>query len=298
MGTFLSKIIIVGVGLLGGSLGLALKKRKLAKSVIGVDSNPECLADALRLGAIDRTATDLPEAFKFLGPPGEVDDPGNMRFSDLLVVCTPVGSIADVILEAANLAGKRRLLITDVGSTKQEIARKLDKQLPAQIRYVGSHPIAGSEKSGPQHGTADLFARRLTVLTPTDEETTSETAFLEHFWNLLGSSVIQIPPKQHDAVLARTSHFPHLLASLLLASLKIGDPMMVGSGFRSMTRLAAGDPVLWTDVFLSNKEAVTGAIDAMQKQLDSFRRLLDDDNQSAVLKLLTQSKKQRDALEK
>jgi len=287
MGIFLSKIIIVGVGLLGGSLGQALKKRKLAESVIGVDSNPQCLKEAVRLGAIDKGVTSLAEALEF-----------NDHSRELLVVCTPVGSIAEVILEAAQIAGERPLLVTDVGSTKHEIARKLEKQLPANVRYVGSHPIAGSEKSGPQHASADLFAGRLTILTPINEETVPETAFLEHFWNLLGSSVIQIPPKQHDAILARTSHFPHLAASLLLQTLKTGDPIMVGPGFRSTTRLASGDPTLWTDVFLSNKEAVLDAIEAMQKQLESFRRMLDTDNRPGILKLLTHSKKQRDALEK
>jgi len=284
--------------LLGGSLGLALKKRKLAENIIGVDSNPKCLKEALRLGAIDQGVTALSEIRRFPGSPAKADHPEKKHFSELLIVCTPVGSITEVILEAVEIVGERRLLITDVGSTKLEIAQKLDKQLPPQVRYIGSHPIAGSEKSGPQHATADLFAGRLTVLTPTNEEAIAETAFLEHFWNLLGSTVIQIPPKQHDSILARTSHFPHLISSLLLQTLKIGDPMLVGPGFRSATRLASGDPGLWTDVFLSNKEAVSDAIDAMQKQLNSFRRMLDDDNRTEILKLLTHSKKQRDALEK
>ena len=278
--------------MLGGSLGLALKKRKLAEIVIGVDSNPKCLEEALRLGAIDQGLADLAEITRFFGSPIQE------RFSELLIVCTPVGSIAEVILQAAKIAGEHRLLITDVGSTKQEIVGKLDKQLPPQVRYVGSHPIAGSEKTGPKHANADLFAGHLTVLTPSSEETVVEAAFLEHFWNLLGSSVIQIPPQQHDSILARTSHFPHLVSSLLLATLKIGDPIMVGPGFRSATRLAAGDPELWTDVFLSNKEAVSETITAMQKQLESFRRMLDADNNVEILKLLTQLKKQRDALEK
>ncbi|MCL2304648.1 MAG: prephenate dehydrogenase/arogenate dehydrogenase family protein [Planctomycetaceae bacterium] len=290
MGTFLSKIIIVGAGLLGGSLGLALKKRKLAEFVIGVDSNPERLQEALRLGAIDLAATDLAQAFELFGSPAED--------RSMLVVCTPVGSIADVILEAAEIVGKRRLLITDVGSTKQEIADKLDKQLPPSLRYIGSHPIAGSEKSGPAHASADLFAGRLTILTPTNEETVAEVTFLEHFWNLLGSSVIQIPPKQHDFILARTSHFPHLISSLLLQTLKTGDSVMVGPGFRSTTRLASSDPGLWTDIFFSNKEAVCDVIAAMQKQLESFRQMLESGNRSGIVKLLTQSKKQRDALEK
>ena len=302
MGTFFSKIIIAGVGLLGGSLGLALKKRKLAELIIGFDWNPKNLKEALRLGMIDRAVGDLAEAFKFFDFSAEVDHSekkrSTERFSELLVVCTPVGSVADVIIEAASIAGERRLLVTDVGSTKQEIARKLDKQLPPQVRYVGSHPIAGSEKSGPANANADLFAGHLTILTPTSEETVAETAFLEHFWNLLGSTVIQIPPKQHDSILARTSHFPHLISSLLVQMLKTGDPIMVGPGFRSATRLAAGDPQLWTDIFFSNKDAVADTIGAMQKQLESVRRMLDDNNRSGILKLLTQSKKQRDTLEK
>ncbi len=312
MGTFLSKIILVGVGLLGGSLGLAVKKRKLAEFVIGVDSNPERLEEALRVGAIDRSANSLAEAFELLDSLPSQNERNAIsekpirsgkygpkeRFTDLLLVCTPVGAVANVILEAAQVAEGRRLLITDVGSTKYKIARKLDKQLPSHVRYIGSHPIAGSEKSGPKHAEADLFVGRLTVLTPLGEEMLAETTLLEHFWNLLGSSVIQIPPKQHDSILARTSHFPHLLAMLMLQMLKIGDHIMVGPGFRSTTRLAGSDPALWTDVFMSNKEAVCEAIDTMQKRLESFRRLLEEDDQPEILKQLTRSKKQRDALEK
>ena len=310
MGAIFSKIVIVGVGLLGGSLGLALKKRKLADVVIGVDSNSECLAEAVRLGVIDQAAADLKTAFELLDSftnslaesPEEKENAEKnrrkSRYTELVIVCTPVGSVANIVLETAKIAGNRRLLITDVGSTKNEIARQLEKQLPDNIRYVGSHPIAGSEKKGPKNAKADLFAGHLTVLTPTDEETVSEATILEHFWNLLGSTVVQIPPKQHDSILARTSHFPHLLASLLLQTLKIGDHIMVGPGFRSTTRLAASDPSLWADVFLSNKEAVSDAIDVMQKHLNSFRQLLHDDDHEEIVKLLTKSKKQRDALEK
>ena len=305
MGRFISRVIIVGVGLIGGSVGLALKKRELANNVIGVDSSGNCLDSALRIGAIDRVAVDLEDALGSISDSIDYESEGEIyrkssrkHLSKLLVICTPVGNVTQTILKAVELIGDRPLLVTDVGSTKHDIQISLHEKLPKNVRYIGSHPIAGSEKSGPQFADADLFAGKLTVLTPTEKCATNDIAFLEHFWNLLGSSVVQIPAKRHDSILARTSHLPHLISSLLVKSLTIGDHIMVGSGFRSTTRLASGDPTVWADVFLSNKDAILEAITGFEKQLDQFRTLLSDDNHEGIKNLLGRIKKHRDALEK
>ena len=302
MGRFISKIIIVGVGLIGGSIGLALKKRKLAKTVIGVDQFGDGLDSALRIGAIDRACADLEDALKLVVDSTETkpeyEKPKQTRPSELLIVCTPVGDVASIILHAAEIVGDSPLLITDVGSTKHDIQLLLLEKLPINVRYIGSHPIAGSEKSGSRFADPELFAKKLTVLTPTDNSATHDIAFLEHFWNLLGSSVVQIPAKQHDSILARTSHLPHLISAMLVKSLTIGDHIMIGSGFRSTTRLASGDPTVWADVFVSNKDAIFEAITSFEKQLGQFRELLSDGNYEGIKNLLEKTKKHRDALEK
>ncbi len=295
MGTFISRIIIVGLGLIGGSLGLALKKRGLAQSVLGVDSNEQHLETALRIGAIDEGTTD--PAFFF--DRAEADFSTSLsRPRELVVVCTPVGSVAATILDIAESAGERPILITDVGSTKHAIQAELRGKLPAPVRYVGSHPIAGSEKSGPRFADPELFAGKLTVLTPQEKANPADTAFLEHFWNALGSSVIQIPPEQHDAILARTSHLPHLLSVLMMRSLQVGDHFLLGTGFRSATRLASGDPTIWADIFFSNREACFEAMQRLEKQFELFRKFLENDDWQGLLDYLAQAKRQRDALER
>lgn len=313
MSTFISRIIIIGIGLIGGSLALALKKRRLAQLIIGVDAQPDCLRKASDLGIVDRCATDIKEAFEIFHSYSEFEDLDFNRsrerpfsqsgcYSDLVVVCTPVGSIVDQILTATQIIENDTvffdspLLFTDVGSTKYEIAKNLQGKLSPHIKYVGSHPIAGSEKSGAEHADAELFAGHLTLLTPIDGDHIAEVLFLEKFWTQLGCSVIQIPPHSHDLILARTSHFPHLLSFLVLQLLKTGDHLAVGSGFRSFSRLAASDPTLWTDVFLSNRDAVSHAIDDMQHQLDLFRRYLEEEDRSSILYLLNHSKEIRDFL--
>ncbi len=295
MGTFISRVIIIGLGLIGGSLGLALKKRGLAQSVLGVDSNAMHLETALRIGAIDEGATD--PAFFFDRADAEYPTSFS-RSRELVVVCTPVGSVAATILDVAESTGERPILITDVGSTKRMIQTTLREKLPAHVRYVGSHPIAGSEKSGPQFADSELFAGKLTVLTPHEKDGPADVAFLEHFWNALGSSVIQIPPEQHDAILARTSHLPHLLSILMMRSLQVGDHFLAGTGFRGVTRLASGDPTVWADIFLSNREACFDALQRLEKQLELFRKLLEIGDWQGLFDFLNQAKKQRDALER
>lgn len=309
MGVFVSKIIVVGVGLIGGSLACAAKKRNIAETVIGVDSSPEHLRLAEQRGIIDRSYTNLADALEFAFEPRalpEVEEkPGDTKSTEvLLVICTPVGTVAKTIIEAVEYAGDRSLLITDVGSTKHSITWQIRGKLPKNVRYLGSHPISGSEKSGPQNADADLFVGRLTVLTPLEEEEPvaisgiTDVGFLEQFWNLLGSSVIQIPPGQHDSILAKTSHLPHLLSVMLVQSLSVDEHYLVGPGFRDMSRLASGNPALWTDIFANNKDAILDTIQIIERLLADFHTLLEEDRYSEIFQLLENVKNRRDSLEK
>ncbi|MGL6225919.1 MAG: prephenate dehydrogenase [Thermoguttaceae bacterium] len=302
----LSRVLIVGVGLLGTSLGLALKQRSLARTVCGVDPLQEHLDLALERGAIDCGMTELSSFSPCSSPLPLSPSPQNHRPSpvsfqepdELVVVCTPVRLIAPTILAFARENNRRPRFITDVGSTKLSILREIKDRLPPHLHYVGSHPITGSEQSGPSSARADLFAGTLTVLTPCEDQPIGDTAFLERFWNALGSTVIQTPPDIHDQILSRTSHFPHLLATLLVQMLKPGDHLMVGPGFRSTSRLASGNVSIWRDIFMDNREEVLQSINQFRSLLDLCQEILEQGDEYRLEKLLGQSKRQRDALER
>ena len=195
----LGNVAIVGVGLIGGSIGLALRQRNLAENVIGIGRRQVSLRIARRVGAITHTTIDLAKG---------------VAQADLVIVCTPVGQIAAYVQEAAQHCPEGTL-ITDAGSTKQQIVAVLDNQLPRGCRFLGGHPIAGSEKTGANYAKAELFDGRVAVLTPTKNTRAEDYDLLEEFWQGLGSVVVQMSPEEHDRALAITSHLPHLAAAAL-----------------------------------------------------------------------------------
>jgi prephenate dehydrogenase len=273
-------LTIVGVGLIGGSIGLAARRRGVAAHVLGAGRQRESLDRARAVGAIDEAALDLPAA---------------VRRADVAVFCTPVDRIAEQVLAAAPGCAPGTLL-TDAGSTKAAIVARLDGHLPAGVAFVGSHPLAGSEKRGPEHADAGLFEGRLTVITPgphTDPAAVERTAA---FWQALGSRVRLMPPEEHDRALAFTSHLPHLLAAALAGTLPDGLRELAASGFRDTTRVAAGDPPLWTAIFTQNRAAVLQALERLTARLDEFRAALEAGDRTTLDTLLTQAKKVRDAL--
>src|SRR5205085_2898596 len=195
----LNVLTIVGVGLIGGSIGLAARKRGIARRIRGVGRRGGTLDRAAARGAVDETFFDLKDAV-----------PG----SDLVIFCTPVDRIAEQVLEAASGCSVGTLL-TDAGSTKSRIVRDIDKRLPRSVRFVGSHPLAGSEKRGPESAEADLFEGRWTLVTPTAATDLDALERVEAFWHALGSRTKRMTPEEHDQALAITSHLPHLVAAAL-----------------------------------------------------------------------------------
>jgi prephenate dehydrogenase len=265
---------IVGVGLLGASVGLAARRRQLARHVLGVGRNPAALEQAVRRGAID-AACDLQEA---------------ARRSQLIVLCTPVETIAEHV-ERIALHCATDTLITDVGSTKAAIVHRL-----AGLPFVGSHPLAGSEKRGAEHADADLFQDRLTVVTPTPATPPDAVARITAFWQALGSRVKLMDAEAHDRALALTSHLPHLAAAALAGILPPELHELTATGFRDTTRVAAGHPSLWTGIFAQNRAATLDALQRLSAQLDRYRVALETGDWAALDALLTQAKKVRDAL--
>jgi prephenate dehydrogenase len=273
-------LTIVGVGLIGGSIGLAVKQRGLADRIVGVGRRMEPLRYALEHNLVDAITVDLTEA---------VGD------AELVVFCTPVQCIVEQARTAAPHC-KPGCVLTDAGSTKAVIMEELEGRLPAGVAFVGGHPLAGSEKHGPEHAVAGLFEGRLTILTQTPHTDRRALAKVEAFWLALGSRVRIMGPDEHDRALAVTSHLPHLAASALASMLPTGLHALTATGFRDATRIAAGDPSLWAGIFASNRLAVLQALGHLEEQLARFRTAVETGDVPRLTELLAQAKRVRDAL--
>jgi prephenate dehydrogenase len=273
-------LTIIGVGLIGGSVGLAARRRGLAEHIIGVGRQASSLEKARALGAIDEPTTKLPEA---------------VHRAEVAVFCTPVDQIAEQVLAAASGCASGTLL-TDAGSTKAIIVGQVEGQLPDGVSFVGSHPLAGSEKRGPEYASADLFQGRVTVVTPTPR---TEPAALERtlaFWRALGSNVRIMDPEAHDRALAYSSHLPHLVAAALAGLLPAELHALTATGFRDTTRVAGGDPALWAAISLQNRGALLRTLDALEERLARFRAALQAEDRTGLDDLLWEAKRVRDAL--
>ena len=274
-------LTVVGVGLIGGSVGLAAKTHGAARRVVGVGRDERNLERAAVVGAVDSFTTDLA---------------AGVAAADLVVVCTPVDRLAADILAVSN-AAPPRAIVTDVGSTKGNVVRALAGKMRAdRAQFVGSHPLAGSEKKGAGHSKADLFDNRLVIVTPTAETDLEAAAVVELFWQKLGARVVRMDAVEHDTALAVTSHLPHAAAAGLAGVTPVGWLGLTAGGFRDGTRVAAGDPHLWAAIFEANKEAVLAAADRYAGRMAEFRRALAAGDTAALVAWLTEAKQVRDAL--
>ena len=270
------QLTIVGVGLIGGSVGLAAKAAGVAGRVVGVGRDEPTLARARAAGAIDAYTTAAAEA---------------AQDADLVVVCTPVDRIAADV-RACAAAAPPRCVLTDAGSTKE----KLVAELAGEPRFVGSHPLAGSERRGAVNGRPDLFAGRVVVVTPGATTDLEAVAVVERFWQALGATTVRMDPAAHDQALAVTSHLPHAVASALAATTPAEWLPLSAGGFRDCTRIAAGDPALWAAIFRANRAAVGAAVGRFRDRVDEFARLLDADDGPGLERWLADGKRVRDAL--
>lgn len=285
-------VAIVGVGLIGGSIGLDLLAQsgtdQAARRVVGIGRRAESLAAALRIGAVTETSLDLAKG---------------VAEADLVIVCTPVGRIVDDVLAAAK-AVRPGTLITDVGSTKRSIVRSLEGKLPAGVTFVGSHPIAGSEKSGPEAALRGLFQDRVTVVTPSDSDSRESASgeanvaveTIKDFWRSLGSRVVELTPEVHDRALAATSHVPHVVASALAGVTSAEYLDFAAGGWRDTTRIAASDSSLWRQILGDNRAEVVAALELVQTRLEEFRTALESRDDDAVERLLTLGRLRRASL--
>ena len=276
-----SNIGIVGVGLIGGSIAAALKKRGFNGRIIGIGRNSVRLQDAQTAGLVDEFTTDLTDA---------------AAKCDLIIFCTPVDRIAYGVITAAAKSSPGTL-ITDAGSVKGSICRELDGRLPGGVTFIGSHPLAGSEKNGFEHADADLFVGRTCVVTPDIATPPEQLERLTRFWETLGMIVVSMTAEDHDAALARTSHLPHVVAAALAATLSPENDELAATGFADTTRIASGDPELWTAILLANADAVSNRLSEYTQQLDEFRAAIVNRDADVLKNLLEEAKRKRDDLD-
>jgi len=259
------RIALVGVGLIGSSIALAARKAGLVGTIAGAARTGKTIETARGLGIIDEGFEDPADAV--LG-------------ADLVVLCAPVG-VCGALTERISASLAPGAILTDVGSVKAAIVQDCAPHVPEGVHYVPGHPIAGTEKSGPEAGFAELFENRWCILTPPAGTSEVATAQLAAFWRALGSDVEIMSPEHHDLVLAITSHVPHLIAYNIVGTAahleKVTDTEVIkysAGGFRDFTRIAASDPVMWRDVFLNNREAVLEMLGRFTEDLTALQRAI------------------------
>ncbi len=274
-------VAIVGVGLIGGSIGLALQSRRLAGRVIGVGRSAASLATARTAKVVTETSLDLEAA---------------AAEADLVVVATDVGTIAS-LLDRVDEAVRPGTLITDAGSTKASIVAAWEKRRRSRRgRFVGGHPIAGSHKSGPAAADATLFEGRVTVVTPARGTPAADAEAIGGFWAAVGSTVFMMDPKEHDKILAATSHAPHLLAAAIALATPAAARQFAAGGWRDTTRIAAGDPELWADILLDNATQVAKALARIATGAEKMLAAIESGDRRRLRTLLARAKEERDAV--
>lgn len=277
-------VSIIGVGLIGGSLALALKKRGLVNKVIGYGRNEERLRSALELGIIDEFTTSLKESSS----------------AELIVLSTPLGVFEKIVAELALVLKKGTVLI-DVGSVKEWVVNKIEKILPEGVHFVGTHPIAGSDKTGFENARADLFEGAKVVITPTENTDKSAIDRVSELWRKVGASVEFMSAKEHDRVYALMSHLPHLISFCMVNTVAEIDKNLInyaGSGFRSFTRIAKSSPELWGDIFIMNSENILNCLNVFSEKIEEMKKLILDKNLEKLKESIQHAKKLREVIDR
>jgi len=277
------RVVIVGPGLIGGSLGMALRAGGLARHVVGVGHRRESLDLAVAMGAVDEATLDLPSA---------------VPEADLVVLATSVGKIceqAGVVIPRM----KRGALLTDAGSVKgavcDAVAQALDEHPGADVRFVGGHPLAGSERRGIRAARKDLYQGAACVITPPADTDPEALAKVRAMWEAVGCRVVQVPPDLHDRLLAQISHLPHAVAACLVNAVCDEALGLAAGGFMDTTRVASGDPGLWVDICTANRGALAEALRAFAEEVKGFADALAAGDADALSARLARAKSRRDA---
>jgi cyclohexadieny/prephenate dehydrogenase len=278
------RVAILGIGLIGSSIGHALRRGKLAKTIVGSARSAKTRSTALEIGVVDEVMETSAQA---------------VRNADLVILCMSVGSYGEVAREIASHL-KPGATVTDVGSVKGAVVRDMAPHLPETVHFVPGHPVAGTEQSGPRSGFADLFVNRWWILTPLPDTDPAAVDRLEALWKACGSNVDRMTPEHHDRVLAIVSHLPHLIAYNIVATAsdleEVTNSEVIkysASGFRDFTRIAASDPTMWRDIFLSNKEAILEMLGRFSEELSVLQRAIRWNDGETLFNLFTRAREIR-----
>jgi prephenate dehydrogenase len=278
------KVCIIGCGLIGSSLARAIKKNNLAEKIVSSNRSDATNKKVIELKIVDDSSSDTKKM---------VDG------SDLVVIATPLSSYEDVISKIKNSL-KNEVILTDVGSVKENIINLVEKNIPENISWIPSHPIAGTEESGPESGFSELFQNRWCILTPSKKAKEKDINLLQAFWEKVGSKVDIMEAKQHDYILSITSHIPHLIAyNIVNTSLNIQDEKesnivkYSAGGLRDFTRIAASNPIMWRDVFIQNKKNTSKMVDKFIENLEDLKKAIESEDGKKLEQIFTKTKKIR-----
>jgi len=278
------KICIIGCGLIGSSLARAIKKNNLAEKIVSSNRSDVLNKKVIELKIVDDSSSDTKKM---------VDG------SDLVVIATPLSSYEDVISKIKNSL-KNGVILTDVGSVKENVINLIEKNISESISWIPSHPIAGTEESGPGAGFSELFQNRWCILTPSKKAKEKDVKLLETFWKKIGSKVDIMDAKQHDYILSITSHIPHLIAyNIVNTSLNIQDEKesaivkYSAGGLRDFTRIAASNPIMWRDVFIQNKKNTSKMVDKFIRNLEDLKKAIENEDGKKLEQIFTRTKKIR-----
>jgi len=278
------KVCIVGCGLIGSSLARAIKKNNLAETVVSSNRSEDINRKVIELNIVDHSSQDVKKM---------------ADGSDLIVIATPLSSYEDVILKIKNSLGNGTIL-TDVGSVKENVINLVEKNLPKNVSWIPSHPIAGTEESGPEAGSAELFKNRWCILTPSKTANQKDINLLKKFWEKMGSKVDIMDASQHDYILTITSHIPHLIAyNIVNTTLSIQDEKKSdivkysAGGLRDFTRIASSNPIMWRDIFIQNKNNTSKIIDKFIENLKDLKKDIENEDGKKLEAIFTKTKKIR-----
>jgi len=278
------KICIIGCGLIGSSLARAIKKNNLAEKIVSSNRSDALNKKVIELKIVDDSSSDTKKM---------VDG------SDLVVIATPLSSYEDVISKIKNSL-KNGVILTDVGSVKGNVINLIEKNISESISWIPSHPIAGTEESGPDAGFSELFQNRWCILTPSKKAKEKDVKLLETFWKKIGSKVDIMDAKQHDYILSITSHIPHLMAyNIVNTSINIQEAKQSAiikysaGGVRDFTRIAASNPIMWRDIFIQNKTNTLKAIEKFIANLEDLKNAIENEDGKKLEEIFIKTKKIR-----
>ena len=279
-----NKVCIIGCGLIGSSIARAIRKNHLSSKIVSSNRSDSVNKKVIELKIVDDSSSDTKKM---------------AEGSDLIIIATPLSSYEDIISKIKNSL-KSGTILTDVGSVKENIISLIEKDVPANVSWISSHPIAGTEESGPEAGFSELFKNRWCILTPSKKAQEKDIKLLETFWKKIGSKVDIMEAKQHDYILSITSHMPHLIAyNIVNTSLNIQDEKesvivkYSAGGLRDFTRIAASNPIMWRDIFIQNKKNISKMIDKFIEDSEDLKKAIENEDGKKLEEIFTKTKKIR-----